>query len=197
MSAYRNVIIAGFGGQGVMLIGNLLAQAAMEYGLNVTFVPAYGVEMRGGTANCTVVLDRENIGSPVVQRPLSTIILNQPSLDKFQSRLTRDGTQIVNSSLIDASHVDPEIRSVLVPLNALAAELGNARLLNMIALGAWLHVADILPLAAAQEALNRVISSHYAQLIPANAAALAMGYACAREDSINASFETTRKKALP
>ena len=181
MSAYRDVIIAGFGGQGVMLIGNLLAQAAMEYGLNVTFVPAYGVEMRGGTANCTVILDRESIGSPIVQRPLSTILLNQPSLDKFQPRLAQGGTQIVNSSLIDASRADPDIRSVLVPLNDMAAELGNAKLINMIALGAWLHVAGVLPLTAVQEALRRVISSHYAKLIPANAAALAMGYDFARE----------------
>ena len=183
MSAYRDVIIAGFGGQGVMLIGNLLAQAAMEYGLNVTFVPAYGVEMRGGTANCTVILDKETIGSPVVQCPLSTIVLNQPSLDKFQSRLAEGGTQIVNSSLIDASHVDPNIHSVLVPLNAMAAQLGNAKLLNMIALGVWVHTINILPLAAVQDALNRVISNHYAKLIPANAAALAIGYDFAREST--------------
>ena len=181
MSAYRDVIIAGFGGQGVMLIGNLLAQAAMEYGLNVTFVPAYGVEMRGGTANCTVILDREPIGSPIVQRPLSTIMLNQPSLDKFQPRLVRGGTQIVNSSLIDTSRMDPSVRSVLVPLNALAEQLGNAKLLNMIALGAWLHVADLLPLTDVQEALHRVISTHYAKLVPANAAALALGYDFARD----------------
>ena len=176
MSAYRDVIIAGFGGQGVMLIGNLLAQAAMEQGLHVTFVPAYGVEMRGGTANCTVILDRQSIGSPVVQRPLSAIVLNQPSFDKFQTRLAAGGTQIVNSSLIDAAQVDSKIRSVLVPLNDMAAQLGNARLLNMIALGAWTCALNALPLAALQEALRRVISSHYAKLIPANAEALALGY---------------------
>ena len=180
MNTYRDVIMAGFGGQGVMLIGNLLAQAAMEHGLNVTFVPAYGVEMRGGTANCTVILDRENIGSPVVQRPLSTIMLNQPSFDKFQPRLAAGGTQIVNSSLVDVSHVDPNTRSVLVPLNEMAERLGNAKLLNMIALGAWICALDALPLATVQEALRRVISSHYAKLIPANAAALTMGYDFAR-----------------
>jgi len=181
MSAYRDVIMAGFGGQGVMLIGNLLAQAAMEYGLHVTFVPAYGVEMRGGTANCTVILDRETIGSPVVQRPLSSIMLNQPSLDKFQPRLVRGGVQIVNSSLVDAAHVDPGVRSVLVPLNDMAARLGSPKLLNMIALGAWVYATDALPLAAVQEALRRVISSHYAKLIPANAEALALGHDFARE----------------
>jgi 2-oxoglutarate ferredoxin oxidoreductase subunit gamma len=176
MNAYRDVIIAGFGGQGVMLIGNLLAQAAMENSLHVTFVPAYGVEMRGGTANCTVIMDSESIGSPVVQRPLRIIALNQPSLDKFQPLLAEGGIQIVNSSLIDAAHVDTGVRSVLVPVNAMAAELGNAKLLNMIALGAWVRATDALPLASVQEALHRVISSHYAKLIPANAAALATGY---------------------
>jgi len=180
MSAYRDVIMAGFGGQGVMLIGNLLAQAAMECGLNVTFVPAYGVEMRGGTANCTVILDKESIGSPVVQRPLSTIMLNQPSLDKFQPRLAKGGVQVVNSSLIDSSYIDPTIRTVRVPVNELAEKLGNAKLLNMVALGAWVHATNALPLTVVQEALHRVISTHYAKLIPANAEALTTGHDFAR-----------------
>ncbi len=176
MTAYRDVIMAGFGGQGVMLIGNLLAQAAMERGLNVTFVPAYGVEMRGGTANCTVVLDEEVIGSPLVQRPLSTIVLNQPSLEKFQPMLAEGGVQIVNASLIDPALIDPAIRTVLIPVNEIAAKLGNARLLNMVALGAWLRATDALPLKVVQQALCNVISSHYAELIPANEQALAAGY---------------------
>ena len=93
-SAYQDVIIAGFGGQGVMLIGNLLAQAGMEYGREVSFLPVYGAEMRGGTANCTVVIDVEAVGSPLVQTPLSTIVLNEPSLAKFQPRLADGGVQI-------------------------------------------------------------------------------------------------------
>ena len=99
-NAYQDVIIAGFGGQGVMLIGNLLAQAGMEHGLEVSFIPVYGAEMRGGTANCTVVLDEHPIGSPLVREPMSTIILNEPSLSKFQPRLSADGVQIVNASLV-------------------------------------------------------------------------------------------------
>ena len=176
MSAYRDVVMAGFGGQGVMLIGNLLAQAAMESGLHVTFVPAYGVEMRGGTANCTVVLDTEPIGSPVVQRPMSLIALNRPSLEKFQPRLAPGGVQIVNSSLIDSADVDKKARSVCIPANETAVGLGNPKLLNMVALGAWTAATDALPLKAVQEALGRVISRHYAELISANAAALAAGY---------------------
>ena len=181
MSAYRNVIMAGFGGQGVMLIGNLLAQAAMEKGLHVTFVPAYGVEMRGGTANCTVVLDDKPIGSPVVQRPLSLIALNQPSHDKFQGKLVPRGIQIVNSSLVDSDRIKTDLTSVLIPVNDMAHRLGNPRLLNMVALGAWVYATRALPLESVQEALHRVISSHYAKLIPANAAALAMGFDFARE----------------
>ena len=99
---YQDVIIAGFGGQGVMFVGNLLAQAGMEYGLEVSFIPVYGAEMRGGTANCTVVLDSEPIGSPLVREPMSVIVLNEPSLVKFQPRLRADGVQVVNTSLIDA-----------------------------------------------------------------------------------------------
>ncbi len=91
---YQDVIIAGFGGQGVMLIGNLLAQAGMEYGLEVSFIPVYGAEMRGGTANCTVVLDKHPIGAPLVREPLSTIVLNEPSLAKFQPRLSPHGVHL-------------------------------------------------------------------------------------------------------
>jgi 2-oxoglutarate ferredoxin oxidoreductase subunit gamma len=175
MSAYRNVVMAGFGGQGVMLIGNLLAQAAMEYGMHVTFVPAYGAEMRGGTANCTVIFDSEPVGSPVVRRPLSLVALNRPSLEKFQPQLAEGGVQIVNSSLVAPQLVDGSVRSVLVPANETAAALGNPRLLNMVMLGAWIGATDALPLEVVQEALKRVISDRYAGLIPANAAALEGG----------------------
>lgn len=176
MAEYRDVIIAGFGGQGVMLIGNLLAQAGMEQGLEVSFIPVYGAEMRGGTANCTVVLDTEPIGSPLVREPLSTIVLNEPSLRKFQPCLRPDGVQIVNASLIDKTLLDAGRRAVYIPVNDMAHALGNVKLANMVALGAWLKATDALPLAAVQEALKRVVSAHYAALIPVNAQALAQGY---------------------
>ncbi|MBE6441036.1 MAG: 2-oxoacid:ferredoxin oxidoreductase subunit gamma [Desulfovibrio desulfuricans] len=173
---YQDVIIAGFGGQGVMLIGNLLAQAGMEHGLEVSFIPVYGAEMRGGTANCTVVLDAHPIGSPLVRAPMSAIVLNEPSLAKFQPRLKPDGVQIVNASLVDAELVDANRRSVLVPANDMAHELGNVKLANMVALGAWLRATGALPLAVVQEALRRVVNAHYAKLIPVNAQALEAGY---------------------
>lgn len=176
MSEYQDVIIAGFGGQGVMLAGNLLAQAGMEHGLEVSFIPVYGAEMRGGTANCTVVLDTHPIGAPLVREPRSTIILNEPSLTKFQPRLHKAGVQIVNASLIDRGLLDAGRRSVYIPVNDMAHELGNVKLANMVALGAWIRATAALPLAAVQEALRRVVSSHYAHLVPVNAKALEAGY---------------------
>lgn len=176
VTEYRDVIIAGFGGQGVMLIGNLLAQAGMEQGLEVSFIPVYGAEMRGGTANCTVVLDTHPIGSPLVREPLSTIMLNEPSLRKFQARLRPEGVQIVNASLIDKTLLDAGLRSVYIPVNDMAHALGNVKLANMVALGAWLKATGALPLAAVQDALRRVISAHYAALLPINARALEEGY---------------------
>ena len=175
-NAYQDVIIAGFGGQGVMLIGNLLAQAGMEHGLEVSFIPVYGAEMRGGTANCTVVLDEHHIGSPLVREPMSTIILNEPSLSKFQPRLSADGVQIVNASLVAENLLDAAKRTVYIPVNDMAHELGNVKMANMVALGAWLKATGALPLNVMQEALNRVVSAHYAKLISANAKALEQGY---------------------
>ena len=175
-NAYQDVIIAGFGGQGVMLIGNLLAQAGMEHGLEVSFIPVYGAEMRGGTANCTVVLDEHHIGSPLVREPMSTISLNEPSLSKFQPRLSADGVQIVNASLVAQNLLDAAKRTVYIPVNDMAHELGNVKMANMVALGAWLKATGALPLNVVQEALNRVVSAHYAKLISANAKALEQGY---------------------
>ncbi len=175
-NAYQDVIIAGFGGQGVMLIGNLLAQAGMEHGLEVSFIPVYGAEMRGGTANCTVVLDEHPIGSPLVREPMSTIILNEPSLSKFQPRLSADGVQIVNASLVAENLLDTAKRTVYIPVNDMAHELGNVKMANMVALGAWLKATGALPLKVVQDAMNRVVSAHYAKLIAANAKALEQGY---------------------
>ena len=177
---YRDVIIAGFGGQGVLLAGNLLAQAGMESGLEVTFIPVYGAEMRGGTANCTVVLSDEPIGAPIVARPLSLIAMNGPSLAQFQPLLREDGIQVVNTSLIETADVDPDRRSVLIPVNRIADEqIGNGRLANMAALGAWVRATDCVALKAVRDALTATLSKRYHHLIPQNAAALEAGYAFA------------------
>lgn len=176
MSRYLDTIIAGFGGQGVMLIGNLLAYAGMQDGLNVTYIPVYGPEMRGGTANCTVVLAEEEIGSPIIRRPTSLIIMNRPSLDKFQPRLQDGGVNIINSSLVDMELADTDrVKCYAIPANEIADKLGNTRMANMVALGAFIQATGIMPLDAVINSLDNVISAHYSHLIPKNAEALQAG----------------------
>jgi 2-oxoglutarate ferredoxin oxidoreductase subunit gamma len=176
MNIYKDVIIAGFGGQGVMLIGNLLAYAAMEQGLNVTYIPVYGPEMRGGTANCTVVIAGEEIGSPIIHNPLSLIAMNRPSLDKFQPRVQDKGIVIINSSLVDMELADKQrLQTYSVPANEIADKIGNSRMANMVALGAYVQATGVIPLTRVQESLGSVISSHYQHLIPKNAEALQAG----------------------
>lgn len=178
MSLYLDVIMAGFGGQGVMLIGNLLAYAGMEQGLNVTYIPVYGPEMRGGTANCTVVLSDDVIGSPIIPRPKSLIIMNRPSLDKFQPQLEDGGVLVINSSLVDPALAEAgRVRLVAVPANAIADSLGNTRMANMVALGAYVNATGILPLGVVEKSLEHVIAKHYAHLIPKNTEALRAGAA--------------------
>ncbi len=175
MKLYQDVIMAGFGGQGVMLIGNLLAYAGMDAGLNVTFIPVYGPEMRGGTSNCTVVVSDEEIGSPIILKPKSIIVLNQPSLEKFQPRLEDGGVQVVNSSLIDEKMIEKgRVRTIALPFNDMAHELGSARMVNMVAMGAYIRATNVMPLEAVESALHHVFPK--AGLIPANVKALRAGY---------------------
>lgn len=176
MANYHSIIIAGFGGQGVMLIGTLLAQAGMEADKNVTYLPVYGPEMRGGTANCMVVVSEDIIGSPVVISPFATIIMNQPSLAKFQPRLHEDGTQIVNISLVDKKEISSSIKTICIPASEIADNLENSKGANMVALGAFLKATKCLPLEVVISALERVISAHYHHLIPKNVAALEAGF---------------------
>ncbi len=178
MNKYTDVIIAGFGGQGVMLIGNLLTHAAMAQNFNVTYMPEYGPEMRGGTANCTVVIAEEDIGSPIIKTPKSLIIMNQPSLEKFLPNLEENGLAVVNTSLVNTDNADlTKARLISVPANEIADELGNVKMANMVALGAYIEAIQIISLQTVQEALKDVISPRYAHLIPKNAEALAKGAA--------------------
>jgi len=174
MKRYIDVIMAGFGGQGVLLIGNLLAYAGMREKLNVTYIPVYGVEMRGGTANCTVVLSEEEIGSPIINTPKSLIVMNRPSLDKFQPKLVNGGIQIVNSSLVDPELVEKggRIRTVLVPANELADQVGNARAVNTIMLGAYVAATGMVKLETVEGCLFAVMP---AKIVDLNVKALRTG----------------------
>jgi 2-oxoglutarate ferredoxin oxidoreductase subunit gamma len=175
---YYDLIVSGFGGQGVLFIGNLLAYAAMSEGRNVTFLPSYGVEMRGGTANCTVVISSKPIGSPVVGRPVSVIVMNRPSLSKFQERIKPDGLLILNGSLVDPGEVTrTDIECVTVPVNEIAAQNGNAKLANMVALGAYLEKTSLIRPNSAETALSHVLAARHHHLIPANLEAMEKGRA--------------------
>ena len=179
---YYDVFISGFGGQGILLAGQLLAEAAMEKGLNVTFFPSYGVEMRGGTARCTVVISDEEIGSPIVDSPRCVIAMNQPSLIRYQGVVADGGLLIVNSSLArleDVSRNGLAVRSV--PMSELAIELGNARLANMVALGAFAQLSGAIEATELTAALEAVISERNRRLIPLNEKAILEGARWAAE----------------
>ena len=173
---YHDLVISGFGGQGVLIIGNLLAYAAMREGKNVTFLPIYGVEMRGGTANCTVVISSREIGSPVVERPQAAVIMNLPSLLKYQDRILPKGLVLYNSSLIDPKEANREdIERFPIPVNEIAIENGNPRLANMVALGALIEKTKWIQMASLFESLAKVIDERYHSLIPANIKAIETG----------------------
>jgi 2-oxoglutarate ferredoxin oxidoreductase subunit gamma len=173
---YFDSIIAGFGGQGVMLMGNILAYAAMAEKKQVTYMPVYGVEMRGGTANCTVVISDREIGSPIIQRPVSAIAMNLPSLEKFGPRVQKGGLLVVNATLIPESEVRFRgIESLLVPSRDLALEVGDDRLANMVVLGATVQKSGAVQLKSLKKALYPALDPRYHNMIKSNIKALERG----------------------
>jgi len=173
----RSVIIAGFGGQGVILAGKILAQAGMDHGLEVTWLPSYGPEMRGGTANCTVVLSDEPVGSPIIDDPSVLIAMNLPSLDKFESTVAKGGTIVVNSSLIDRAVKRGDVQVASLQLNELAEKVGSMRAINMVALGAYVKATKILPLDTVKGAMVRMLKKGGKEkFVTMNEQALEEGY---------------------
>ncbi len=142
----QEVIVAGFGGQGVLFAGKLLAYTAMEVGKEVTWIPSYGPEMRGGTANCTVVISDEEIGSAFVKNPTAVIAMNKPSLDKFEKLVAPGGVLVVNSSMVDRPVERTDITVVSLPANEIAEEIGSSKSVNMVVLGALLGNLDLVPM---------------------------------------------------
>lgn len=141
----KSLLIAGFGGQGVVLIGQLLGYAASKAGKNATYYPAYGAEQRGGTANCTVVISDEEIGSPVVNKLDTVIVMNEPSLGRFEGWVKVGGTIIVNSSLIGRKVLRKDVRTIYAPANETASKLGSDKIANMVLLGSYLESSQVLP----------------------------------------------------
>jgi 2-oxoglutarate ferredoxin oxidoreductase subunit gamma len=169
------ILIAGFGGQGVLFAGQLMAYAGMENGLEVTWIPSYGPEMRGGTANCTVIISDEEIGSPLVRHPKVLLAFNRPSLDKYESSVAEGGLIVVNSSMVDRSVDRANVRVVTLPANDIAETLGDKRLTNMVMLGAMLANQPVLPVEALEKALENHIPERHKKLLPSNVKALQKG----------------------
>jgi 2-oxoglutarate ferredoxin oxidoreductase subunit gamma len=177
----KEIVIAGFGGQGVLFGGQVVAYAAMDAGKEVTWIPSYGPEMRGGTANCTVVIADDEIGSPLVKNPPLAIALNLPSFDKYEDALAAGGTLIVNQSMVDRGAKRKDIDVIFVPCNEIAEELGNKKLLNMVAVGALLTVLPEITMQDVERALAGHLPARHKHLLPQNYEALRRGFEAARQ----------------
>ncbi|OHB63277.1 MAG: hypothetical protein A2Y77_17185 [Planctomycetes bacterium RBG_13_62_9] len=173
---YEEMVMAGFGGQGIVLAGKLLAQAAMRAGLEVTYMPSYGAEVRGGTANCMVILSNKPIACPIIGAPNSLVICNKASLSKFAPRLRPGGLLIYNNSLISNVHsVPPGVEVIAIPAEEIAIEAGSAKSTNMVMLGAYLGKRGCLSPEQAAEALPDILAPRHHKTIPMNTEALRRG----------------------
>lgn len=172
----EEIIMAGFGGQGVMSLGQLLSYSGMKEDREVSWMPSYGPEMRGGTANCTVIVSDEMIPSPLTDHPDSVIVMNLPSQNKFVPKVKEDGLVITNSSLIEKDVEREDVDTVEVPANKIADELGSTMVANMVMLGAYLAKKDIVPMDTVKESLKSVLPERRHDLIPINKKALDKGY---------------------
>jgi len=168
-------IFAGFGGQGVLSMGLSLAQAAMREGKNVTYLPSYGAEVRGGTANCTVAISDEEIASPVASAPEFVVAMNQPSMARFQHQLQSGGMFFLNSSLINAEVMRGDIEVVRLPANTIAEQMGNPRSANMVMLGAFIKKSNLVKLNTLFEGLKEAFRKK-GKLVAINEEALLAGY---------------------
>lgn len=171
----NELIIAGFGGQGVLTAGQFLSYAAMDAGLQVTWIPSYGPEMRGGTANCSVIVSDEEIGAPMVGRPKAAIALNRPSLDKLEPLVKPGGVLVINSSMVDRAAVRTDITVVNVPATEISEELGDRRVSNMVVLGALLANLEMVPLQALKDAIKAHTPDRHQRLVPMNLLAIERG----------------------
>ncbi|MFC1509064.1 2-oxoacid:acceptor oxidoreductase family protein [Candidatus Omnitrophota bacterium] len=172
----EDIIFSGFGGQGIMLMGKALSYAAMKNGKFVTWLPSYGAEVRGGTAHSMVIISDEPVASPLVKEPSLCVVMNKPSLQKFEKRLKKHGLLIINKSMVESDSVRNDIDVLEVPATDMAFTLGDTRIANMIVLGALLAKKKILPLEVLADSLESIISKKRQDSIPINKEALRKGY---------------------
>lgn len=169
------MMIAGFGGQGIMSMGQLLVYSGLLEGKEVAWIPSYGPEMRGGTANCSVSISDTSISSPLVTEPDILIAMNRPSLEKFEWQVKSGGVILVNSSIIDYKVARKDISVYYIPVNEKAEELGEPRVANMVMLGALLKAEPVVENSSLMESLKKVLSASKHHLLPLNERALEVG----------------------
>ncbi len=169
------ILLAGFGGQGVMFVGKILTYAGMLAGREVCWIPSYGPEMRGGTANCSVLIADAEIHSPVIEYADCGIVLNQQSYEKFLPRIKPGGTLVANSSIVDTAQKRDDINVIAVPAGTMANELGNASLANMVCLGALLASLTTVDMAGVEKAVDAVVGKKKPELYDINLAAVRKG----------------------
>jgi 2-oxoglutarate ferredoxin oxidoreductase subunit gamma len=174
-SMHEEVIVSGFGGQGALFAGQLLTYTGMDEGWHVTWIPSYGPEMRGGTAHCIVILSDDVIGSPIIRQPSICIVMNPPSMEKYDPLVKPGGLLVANSTLVRARSSRQDIETVYIPANELAAELGNVKMANVVLLGAMLGSREILPIESIKRSLDEHIPEHRKQIIEPNKRALERG----------------------
>ena len=171
----KKILFSGFGGQGVLMMGYVLGVSAMRDGKNVTYLPSYGAEVRGGTANCTVVVSDEEIFSPVASSPDYAVIMNKPSLVRYESALKASGIIILNSSLVDRDPLRDDVEVVRIPANDIAKELGSDRTINMIMLGAFVAKTGITTLDSIMKGLTEIVKGKKASVMDLNRKGLDRG----------------------
>lgn len=174
----KEIIISGFGGQGGLAIGKNLAEAGMAEGLNVTWAPSYGPEMRGGTANCSVVLSDKPVGSPVFNRSTELIAMNEPSLSKFEAGVRPGGSVFVNSSVVTDKVSRSDLAAYYIPCASIAEEVGNPKVGNMVMLGAYVAATKLLKPETIEAMIHEMFTGSKAKLVPLNIEAFRRGMAC-------------------
>ena len=181
---HHEIIISGFGGQGVLFAGQLLAYAALEEGRHVTWIPSYGPEMRGGTAHCTVIVSDESIGSPLVKHPTAVLALNPPSLTKYAPKVTVGGVLILDATLITLRGERTDIQEIALPAKAIADELGVPQIANVVMLGALIAATNVVALETMDKVLEEHVSAKHRHKLEANKMALRRGAAYVTSQSV-------------
>jgi 2-oxoglutarate ferredoxin oxidoreductase subunit gamma len=180
------IVVSGFGGQGALFAGQVLAHAALAAGLHTTWYPSYGPEMRGGTAHCVVTISDEPIGSPIVQRPEAAIVMNIPSLERYEPLVRPGGVLVINGSLVDRPARRSDVTALSIPADDIARELGDPHLTNVVLLGALLARLHVLTLDQVAAALRAVVPEKRRHLVGPNIEALHRGAALAHPDAVPA-----------